>query len=195
MNDERQNRELIKSLMLDDMSAFGALYLRYGKSLYRFVLKLVKQETDAEGIVQEVFIKIWESRATLNPHSSFESFLFTIAYNSTMSILRKRVTEQKYLDHLKAIQQTSSNFSAIDEMQFNELNEKVQHLINQLTPRQKEIYLLSREAGLSYNEISIKLNLSVNTVENHMGKALAYLKLNIRNTLVVNVFLANLFLG
>ena len=122
--------------------------------MYGFVFRYIKVEVDAEGIVQEVFIKIWESRNKIDTHASFESFLFTIAYNSTISLLRKRANEQKYLEHLKSIQQIQKASDLIDEIQFKELNEKVKMVLNELTPRQKEIFQLSREEGLTHNEIT-----------------------------------------
>jgi RNA polymerase sigma-70 factor (ECF subfamily) len=119
----------------------------------------LKHEEDAEEIVQEVFLKIWKSRSKIDVYSSFESFLFTIAYNATMSLLRKRITEAKSREYLKSRQQIDTAEQVIDEIQFKELDEKVQSLLQQITPRQKEIYLLSREDGLTHKEIAQKLNI------------------------------------
>ena len=155
----------------------------------------LKQEEDAEGIVQEVFIKIWQSRKKIDVFSSFESFLFTIAYNATMSLLRKRISETKSRVYLKSLQQIDSVEQIIDEIQYKELNQKVQTLLNQLTPRQKEIYLLSREEGLTHEEIARKLNISESTVNNHLVTALKYLKLHLGSRLVVNALFFCLFLS
>ena len=194
MKNSKSIKELLNLIRDGNMVAFDTIYFQYSKRLYGFVLKLIKQEADAEEIVQEVFIKIWESRDKIDTYTSFESFLFTIAYNSTISLLRKRVNEEKYIDHLKSRQNNLSNPDIIDEIHYNQLNEKVQSLINQLTPRQKEIFKLSREQGFTYKEIAEKLSLSVNTVENHMVKALNYLKSNIDKNLIVNLFFVSLFL-
>uniref|UniRef100_UPI00356A6C04 RNA polymerase sigma factor n=1 Tax=Mariniphaga sediminis TaxID=1628158 RepID=UPI00356A6C04 len=99
----KTNKELLLLIRDDDMVAFYQLYERYSRRLYGFVLRYIKLEADAEEIVQEVFIKIWESRSKIDVYSSFESFLFSIAYNATIDLFRKRVTEKKYLEHLKAI--------------------------------------------------------------------------------------------
>ncbi len=154
----------------------------------------IKQEADAEEIVQEVFVKVWEARNKIDVHSSFESFLFTVAYNATISLFRKRVTEKKYVEHLKSLQQFNNAPDIIDEIQFNELNEKVRLLLNELTPRQKEIFQLSREEGLSHEEIAEKLNISVNTVKKHMVNTLAFLKSHIDSRLMVNMLFIYLFL-
>ena len=194
MTNNKKHIELIEQLRNGDMGAFDTLYFRYSQRLYGFVVKLIKKDDDAEEIVQEVFIKIWESRKKIDTYKSFESFLFTIAYNSTITLLRKRVNERKYIDHVKSLQSNIASANIIDEIHYTQLNEKVQTLINQLTPRQKEIFKLSREQGLTNNEIAKELNLSVNTVENHISKALNFLKSNIVNDLTVTLFFVFLFL-
>lgn len=176
------------------MVAFYQLYERYSKRLYGFVLRYIKLEADAEEIVQEVFIKIWESRTKIDVYSSFESFLFTVAYNTTISQFRKKASEKKYLEHLKSIQQVERAPDLTDEIYFNELNEKVQDLLNELTPRQKEIFQLSREQGLANDEIAKKLNISVNTVKKHITNTLAFLKSHIDSSLMVNSLFICLFL-
>ena len=189
----KSNKELLLLIQKDDKVAFYHLYERYGKRLYGFVLRFLKQEEDAEEIVQEVFIKIWESRNKINTYSSFESFIFTIAYNETMSLLRKRITENKYLEHLKSIQFKYTP-EIIEEIHYKELNEKVQSLLNELTPRQKEIFLLSREEGLSHNEIAKNLNISVLTVKKHIANTLSFLKSHLDNPLNSSLLFIWLFI-
>lgn len=189
----KSDKDLLLLIQKDDKVAFYNIYERYSKRLYGFVVRYTKLEADAEEIVQEVFVKIWESRNKIDVYSSFETFLFTIAYNTTMSLLRKRSSEKKYLDHLKTIQVNNSP-DLIDEIHFNELKEKVQSLLNELTPRQKEIFQLSREDGLTHDEIAKKLNISVNTVKKHMVNTLAFLKSHIDNSLLVNMLFICLFL-
>jgi RNA polymerase sigma-70 factor (ECF subfamily) len=190
----KSNKELLLLLQKDDRVAFYNLYERYSKRLYWFVLHYVKLDADAEEIVQEVFIKIWEKRKTIDAYSSFESFLFTVAYNATISLLRKRVTENKYLAHLQSIQRANGTVESTDELYFNELNEKLQSLLNELTPRQKEIFLLCREEGLTHQQISGKLNISVNTVKKHMSNTISFLKSHLDNGLLISVLFIYLFI-
>ncbi len=177
-----------------DMVAFYNIYERYCKRLYGFVLKFIKQEADAEEIVQEVFIKVWESRDKIDIYSSFESFLFTVAYNTTMSLFRKRVHEKRYLQHLISLQLHEDTPDLIDEIHFNELNQRVQSLLNELTPRQREIFQLSRVEGLTHEEIAKKLNISLNTVKKHMVNTLSFLRSHIDDSLVINALFMYLFL-
>ena len=190
----KSNSDLILLIQKDDQVAFYNLYERYCRRLYGFVFRYIKQKEDAEEIVQEVFVKIWESRNKIDAYSSFESFLFTIAYNTTISLLRKRTSEKKYLEHLQSLQHPDDLPDLIDEIHFNELNDRVQLLLNELTPRQKEIYHLSREEGLSHDEIAKKLDISVNTVKKHMANTLAFLKSQIDSNLSINLLFAYLFL-
>lgn len=178
---------------MDDRVAFYNLYERYCRRLHGFVLRYIKQNEDAEEIVQEVFVKIWESRNKIDAYSSFEAFLFTIAYNTTISLLRKRTNEKKYLEHLKSLQLPDNSPDLIDEIQFNELNDRVQTLLSELTPRQKEIFQLSREEGLTHDEIAKKLDISVNTVKKHMSNTLTFLKSQIDSRLTINLLFLYLF--
>lgn len=190
----KSNSELLLLLQKDDRVAFYHIYERYSKRLYGFVLRYIKQKEDAEEIVQEVFVKIWESRNKIDAYSSFESFLFTIAYNTTISLLRKRTNEKKYLEHLKSIQQPDNSPDLIDEIHFNELNDRVQSLLNELTPRQKEIFKLSREEGLTHDEIAKKLDITVNTVKKHITNTLTFLKTQIDTDLTISILFVCLFL-
>lgn len=190
----KSNKELLILIQKDDRVAFFHIYERYCKRLFGFVLKYVKQKEDAEEIVQEVFVKIWESRNKIGAYSSFESFLFTVAYNATISVLRKRANETKYIEHVKSLQYVNSSPDLIDEIHFHELKDKVQSLLDELTPRQKEIFQLSREEGLSHDEIARKLDISVNTVKKHIANTLAFLKTRIDNSLTINLLFAFLFL-
>lgn len=190
----KSNTELVKLLKKGDMVAFDTIYERYFNRLYGFVFRYVKQKVDVEGIVQEVFIKIWETRSKIDVHSSFEYFIFTIAYNLTISLLRKRVIENKYVDHIKSLQQVKNADDILEDIHFKALEGKVQLLLNQLTPRQKQIFQLSREDGLSHREIAGKLNISVNTVKNHMVSTLSFLKRKIDKALIVSVLFVYLYL-
>jgi len=189
----KSNSDLIGLLNEGDIVAFDAIYAQYCHRLYGFVLRYLKNREDTEEIVQEVFLKIWEARQRINSFSSFDSFIFTIAYNSTITLLRKRVTEQKYLNNIRLRQEIASTPDLIDEIQFKELDERVHSLINRLTPRQQEIFRLSRDERLTHDQIAQKLNISSNTVKNHIVATLAFLKSELDNGLIVSILFVYLF--
>jgi len=176
------------------MVAFDAIYEKYCRRLYGFVIRYVKLEADAEEIVQDVFIKIWENREKINAYSSFESYLFTISYNAAISLLRKRIHEKKFLDHLKSFQHEDFVPELTDEIYFKELDTRIRSLLDELTPRQKEIFLLSRQEGLTHREIAKRLGISTNTVKNHLVSVLNFLKSNIDNYLPFSALFVCLFL-
>jgi len=190
----KSNSELLNLLKEGDMIAFDAIYEKFCKRIYSFIIRYVKSDADAEEIIQEVFLKIWENKDKIDVYSSFESYIFTISYNSTISLLRKRVSEKKYIEHLKALQTTENVFEITDEVYYNELNSQIQSLLSELTPRQKEIFLLSRENGLTHDEIAKKLGISPNTVKNHIVTTLNFLRSKIDNDIIINVFFVYLFL-
>jgi len=189
----KSNSDLIGLLNEGDIVAFDAIYAQYCHRLYGFVLRYLKNREDTEEIVQEVFLKIWEARQRINSFSSFDSFIFTIAYNSTITLLRKRVTEQKYLNNIRLRQEIASTPDLIDEIQFKELDERVHSLIYRLTPRQQEIFRLSRDERLTHDQIAQKLNISSNTVKNHIVATLAFLKSELDNGLIVSILFVYLF--
>jgi RNA polymerase sigma-70 factor (family 1) len=188
------SQEILNSLKNGDMLAFDQVYELYSHKLFSFVFRILKNDDEAEDIVQEVFVKIWESRDKLADHKLLNSYIFTIAYNNSIDLIRKRINNSKYLEHLKNSSVIYEIPSIIGDVEFNELSSQVEKLIASLPERQKEVYLLHREKGLTYPEIAELMGISKNTVENHMAKALKYLRQNIHNSLLVNMLFICLFL-
>lgn len=194
MDINKSNTELVKLLKKGDMKAFDIIYKKYSRRLYGFIFRYIKLESDTEEIVQDVFVKIWKSRDNIDIYSSFESFLFTIAHNETVNLLKRRATEQKYIEHVKSLQHLDETYELTDEIHYKELTHRFQDLLDELSPRQKEIFQLSREEGLSHREIAEKLGISVNTVKNHLVTTLSFLKGRLDNGLLVSGLFVSLFL-
>ncbi len=193
-NEETITIELITRLKNGDMLAFDNVYELYSHRLFSFIFKILKNEADADDIVQEVFVKIWESRDKLGDYKLLNSYLFTIAYNNSIDLIRKRINNNKYLEHLRNSSIINTTLSSISEFEFNELNLQIEKLIENLPERQKQVYILHKVNGLTYPEIADQLGISKNTVENHMAKALKYLRKNIDNTLLINMLFVYLFI-
>jgi RNA polymerase sigma-70 factor (ECF subfamily) len=186
--------DLVRQLKANDMTGFDMLYRKYSQRIYQFSFSILKSQVDAEEIVQDVFFKVWEKRDTIQEHLSFQSYLFTIAHNTSLSLIRKKLKETRYVTYLKSTQIPVSDSPVSDELEFSELKKKAQDAINHLSTRQKQIYLLSREDGFSYREISEQLNISVNTVENHMVKALKFLRESLGRSSMMALLFYYLFL-
>jgi len=186
-------QELLIRLKKGDILAYDQIYHRYSHKLYSFVFRILKDEADSEDIVQEVFIKIWELREKLDDHKLLNSLIFTIAYNNSISLIRKKISSSKYREHLRNESVIPFADNSFSEIEFNELNRQVKKLIESLPEKQKRVYLSHREQGLTYPEIAEEMGISRNMVENHMVKSLKYLRQNLKNFLVVTRFFLGIF--
>jgi len=171
------------------MIGFDAIYRKYSRRVFQFAVSILKTQDDAEEIVQEVFLRIWEKRKDIQEHLSFKSYLFTITYNTSISLIRKRIRETRYVNSIHSIQVPPDLHTPSSDMEYLELKKKVEETIEKLPDRQRQTYLMSRKEGLSYREIADKLGVSVNTVENHMVKALRFLREKLgKNSLMMLLF-------
>ena len=191
---KNQNRptdyQLLQEMQANNMFAFDELYKRYHKRLFHFANYILKTKEDSENIVHEVFLKLWENRHKIE---KIKPYLFSIAYNSAISLIRKRISEQKFIDHLKSLPERWEEPVNIN-LEYDELHDQAKKIISTLPSRQREVYLLSREEGLTYKEIADKMNISVNTVENHMVKALRNLRRELGKLSLLGVLFAFLFI-
>ena len=173
------NRELekatVSALINGSEDAFGELFRKYYSRLLHFVIKIVKSRHDAEEIVQEVFIKLWNIRHKVNTESSFKSFLFTITRNMAFDYLKKTISHDELTealwDRLELIKNNTE-----ETIFFEDCKRITQKAIETLTPQKQLIFKLSRENGLTHEQISNHLGISKNTVKNHMIEALKSLK-------------------
>lgn len=155
----------------DNIFAFHMLYEKYSRKVFRFVYSMLKSVEDSENIVQDVFMNIWVNRHRIDKDSSVKSYLFTMTYNASVSVIRKKIKETEFLQYLGTLPLQDFN-PVSNEVEYNDLLARIDIIVNDLPARQKEIFQLHKIEGLKYREISDRLNISVNTVENHMSCAL-----------------------
>jgi RNA polymerase sigma-70 factor, ECF subfamily len=165
------DEKLMQEIKADNMFAFDVLYKKYCKRLYKFGNSILKSQGETENLIQDVFLKLWENRHKVEKDSSIKSYIFTITYNSAISILRKKARESEFVEYLKSLQEIKEEPVNV-ELEYKELTNKLDSVVNALPLRQKEIYLLHNVEGLKYTEIAEHLSISVNTVENHMSRAI-----------------------
>lgn len=165
----------IYNLKRGDTPSFEYLYNLWSGKLYNFVMRISKGDSYlAEDIVQSVFIKVWESRHTLDPDKSFGAYLCTIAKNQLVNIYQHRMLEYLYEEKVKSTESIENTTEK--EVDYHLLEEYIDSLIEQLPPARREIFILSRRSLLTNKEIAEKLNISENTVESQLTKALAFLR-------------------
>ena len=184
--------KLISRLRNSDVKAFDQLFRNYSRNLFRFAFSLLKNKDDAEGIVQEVFLRVWNKRADIDSNRSFKSWLFTISYNLIIDELRLRLKEKEYINHLEKFFNTQ-DIIAENEADYNLLKTQIDEVMEKLPDKRKMIYRLSRVEGLSNKEISEKLSISVKTVENQINLAIKFLKFSLGKDLLAATLFISLF--
>ncbi|TZF84874.1 RNA polymerase sigma-70 factor [Pedobacter sp. BS3] len=166
---EFDEEQLLVLLQSGDKKSFEELYHRYKVRIYGNLVKLTKSEDLAEELLQEVFIKVWCKRETIDPQRSFRSYLFKIAENLVYDLFRKAACDKKLEAHLMAV--ATEFYSHIDEMISNkESLALINEAVDQLPPQRKHIYTLCKLEGKSYEEVSRQLGISTSTVNDHIVK-------------------------
>ncbi|TKG89043.1 RNA polymerase sigma-70 factor [Puteibacter caeruleilacunae] len=186
MKSDRIHEEyfLVEELRKGNSLAFEVLYRKYNGKLFNFVRKTIGDKEEAAEIVQYVFIKLWEKRSTIDPSQSFSGFVFKIAKNLVYNFIRKSVREASMKEaHIDSLDQLAD--STFDKVEFTELEARLKACIDKLPPRRKEVFILSRKRGMTYKEIAIHLNISENTVDTQIRKALQFLKDHLEDELYV----------
>ena len=170
-----EERSLILRLIGGDEDAFCELYATYKNRLIYFAMRFLKSREYAEDVFQDAFTVVWQSRRFINPDASFSSYLYTIMRNRILNQLRNAANEEKLKESIfsQALDYTEDTKR---EVMLNDLKSLISHALQQLTPRQREIFEMSREAQLSHKEIADKLGISVNTVQEHISTSLKLIR-------------------
>jgi RNA polymerase sigma-70 factor (ECF subfamily) len=174
--------DIIQGLCKGDEKAFEELFHLCYNKLLLFAKAYVIHKEAAREIVQEAFIKMWENRSRLRPDFNPEAYLFTIVRNNSLNYLKHCIVERKYsqsaheqMEHYQLHYAALKN-DTIEQLYFAEVKEILDRAINELPPRCKKVFELSRRYGMKNKEIAEKMNISVKTVENHMTEALKRLR-------------------
>ncbi|MCF6357881.1 MAG: RNA polymerase sigma-70 factor [Draconibacterium sp.] len=177
INEYASDRELVDNLNKGDLEAFDLIFKKYGDRLFGFALKYLKSKEEAEGLVQDVFLKIWENRKKLKKESSLKSYLFTIAYHNMCGVFRKKQIHEKFKDEVGFTKNHSVDLG--EQLEYKSTLEHVDKLIEKLPEKQKIIFIKSRKEGKSTKEIADEMNLAPGTVDNQISKALKFLRKNL----------------
>ena len=169
-----ERSELIKG----NIEALEKVYRSHFTKVYNVASKYVPQHA-VDDIVQEVFLKLWRNKKSVSTELPIEQQLFTITKNIVFNHLRKKVNEKKFLNQYK----TTDDKPLGADNYIDEKIELVKSLVNRLPKKQKQVFKMYRFEGLTHQEIASSLNISKNTVSNHLKAAMDFIKKNI------NVFL------
>lgn len=186
--DNHIDKSILVRLKDGDEGAFEKIFWYFNPILYNFVYKILFDKSFAEDITQQVFLKIWEKRTTIDVEMSFSAYLFTIARHLVYQETERLVFEDKFISYSKnrGGDVDNSTFEKIDAV-FTE--SFINDVIGKLPLHQQKIYDLSRRKGLSNREIAQDLNISEKAVENHIYRTLQFLKHNMKKHFILLAFL------
>jgi len=187
----RTEKELLIALKNDDSRAYKQIYMTYYQGLCVYINSYTNNIQTSEDIVQNVLLKVWEERDRIQVHSSIKSYLYKSAYYSFIDFYRKKKTFNKKLESLR--------YKILNDLLEEEVGLKEKRLIalrkaiDNLPSKCKEIFVLSKFDGLKYKEIAETLDISINTVENQIGKALKTLREKMVDARYLNLFISFFF--
>ena len=168
-------RELVLRLIDGDEDAFCELYAAYKNRLLYFAMKFVKSREFAEDIFQDAFTVVWQSRRFINPDASFSSYLYTIVRNRILNQIRDMANEDKLKEYILSHAVDSAN-ETNNKILFDDLKDVLSRALEQLTPRQREVFNMSRDLQMSHKEIAEALGVSVNTVQEYISVSLKVIR-------------------
>jgi len=168
---DHSDKLLVIELKKGNEKAFRQLFDLYHQDIYGYSISLLKSKEAAEENVQDVFMKVWQHRENLNPEQSFKAYIFTIARNQAFNSLNKAANDALLKEAIFYESQKSHEYGdySIREADCKKIRKEA---MAQLPPKRKKIFKMSRKKGMSYEEISQELGISINTVRNQMSKAL-----------------------
>ena len=170
-NDDFQ-KELLKQIAAGNETAFRQLYHHFYKKLLQFAFVLTKQKEVAEELAEDVFIKFWKNRHTVENIKNVKVYLYTATKNTCLNYLSSKMQENitRSFDAINI--ELAGTLSADQLLIYRETYAKIKGAIETLPPRCKMIFKLIREDGLKYKEVAEILNLSISTVEAQMTIAI-----------------------
>lgn len=158
-----------------------ALFRQYYSPLCKSLYRILKDVSLAEDIVQEVFLKIWDRRKNLHLDEAILGYLYRSCYNTALNFIKQ---QKPTMDINSGIEVAFSSLDAENTLNYLETEHQILVAIESLPSRTREVFRMSRFEELSYKEISGKLNISVKSVEKHMGIALQRLRENLKEYLI-----------
>ncbi|TCD01291.1 RNA polymerase sigma factor [Pedobacter psychroterrae] len=187
----QNDHDLMVRLKSGDREAFATLYKLYAEQIFRRLMRLVKQESIAEELLQDVFMRIWENLENIDLEKPFGAYLYRIAQNLVTDLFRRAAYEKQLLDYL--IAGMTELYNPVEESEHKaEVKHLLQQAIDTLPTQRRKVYILCKLEGKSYVEVSQLLGISVSTISDHIVKASKTLKNYATNRKISIVLIATL---
>lgn len=178
---ETEIRDLLNEVALNsDRASFKRLYQLHYSKLLCLAKSIVKQEVVAEEIVDDVFMNIWVQRGTLTSVNNFAYYCYRAVKNRSLTHISKSNIQQVPIEDI-SIEIVDSSISGEQRLVYEDLAKTINHSLGKLSDPCKLVFKLVKEDGLKYKEVADLLDISVKTVEYHMGNALKQLAKAISN--------------
>ncbi|PWG80308.1 RNA polymerase sigma factor [Pararcticibacter amylolyticus] len=183
--DGLSEKELICLLQEGHEGALRSLYDIHVKKLHYFILRTAKSRQLAEDVVQDVFIKIWETRLLIDPQQPFKTYLYTIAKRHLLNLLKRLQHETGILEEIRKYMDPVENTTEL-QIEYAESNLLLAEAISKLPIQRREVFIRCKLQGLSYKQVAAELDISEGTVNNQMVKALRSIReyITFKNTIV-----------
>lgn len=163
--------KLLAKIAGGDQHAFTVLFNHYERDVYAVGKKLTWSHDQAIEIVQEIFIKIWDSRTSLITVENFGGYLNRLVKNHSLNVLKKMSRESRNNQGLQSVS-TELDDSTNMQLDYNDALRLLNEALDSLAPQQRKVYILCHQQGLKYEEAAARLNISPNTINVHMTVAL-----------------------
>jgi RNA polymerase sigma-70 factor (ECF subfamily) len=187
-------KELKANLTDEKEAAFELLFNKHFRELHAYAYTLVKDWDVAEEVVQGLFLKLWEKDEWADIKISVKSYLYKSVYHTSLNYLRRQKVHLKYQNQTEHTMKHHTDEQADGKFKLSELEQSLQKALNKLPEKCRAIFHLSRFEELKYQQIADQLQISIKTVETHMGKALRILRVEMKEYLpLITMFLINLF--
>jgi RNA polymerase sigma-70 factor (ECF subfamily) len=173
-------RDLVRQLKLGDQTAFELLFRYYYPGLVVYATQFVYDRSEAEEIVQDLFVRLWRKHGNLFQTESLKNYFFSSVKNSSINYLRHKKIEDQTIQKLKQLT-TSHLVYDPDIYLATELQEKITHAIVLLPEKCREVFIMSRFKGMDNREIAGEMQISKRTVETHISNALRILRSELKN--------------
>jgi len=165
-------KELACRLIKGDIEAFNEIYRKYFHPVYCNALKITREVPVAEDVLQEVFITLWEKKATIDPERSLAGWLFIVCYHKSVNILRKKLRESLLYKELQAPEEDYME----EEIKFGTQWKALENALSCLSPQRRRAFELCKLQGKTYEEAAIELRISKYTVKEYLSGAIASIK-------------------
>ncbi len=174
--DSRSLHLLAEALSEGDSDAWGELYKRFYDSVRRFVAHVIRSEEDAADIAQETFVYLWQNHRNVNPDKSIKGYIYAIARTLAFRFLRRRILIGEGASPLRLNELAVEEITPDDIVVEQETDILITTALENLQPRRRMIFRMSRHEGMSVDQIARELKLSRRTVENQLYRATKQLR-------------------